>query len=579
MPRAGQRRERQGPLVATMAVNAPQLGPPPSSPPPLSPADLLGINSGSRIWQARRLAGLPVNGPISVNGPPPSVPPPAPPPAYFSPPSGWRLRRDQPLMDEDLYNDDARPPVLATPAPHHVWNLFMCKITSRLVIAPAIFAVIAIASCASAFGSSDNGSAPSHGESGPVNASKKNFKDLAARMAILHNHNATCALSWALEIRLVIYITINQLHPASSHFVSTMEASPSIVTDLQRGERFVNFDFVLRWAMPVDLGSEPTTAVSEEDSKSCAYLEGLRDTDTDPSEEPIFFASTFCDAIKYLPLCSGFEGVFDRLAGGKKIRRKHIFYVVNWDPEIYDTWLLTSGSGAAEMAWRRQGNPFRHVYATASLKEARDRAADWKLWSGSEAITSALCFCATHTMANPGRKSHKVKARIPTPVVGGTSSQESFRSADEQRTRTKIGVVEDTAGLAEEPTRWYQEDLRTSVVRLDPDFSYQLGDSLSCEPDNAAGDGIEVVFRPTPTTRFPNTVRNYRRKGRQDYSCTHSFKDRPLKACYVTRVGAQQKFMRNVRASGATIPGASVRIAGAAVVQNIATDTFHRGPA
>ncbi|KAF8135294.1 hypothetical protein K438DRAFT_1997396 [Mycena galopus ATCC 62051] len=116
-------------------------------------------------------------------------------------------------------------------------------------------------------------------------------------------------------------------------------------------------------------------------------------------------------------------------------------------------------------------------------------------------------------MANPGHKSHKGKARIPTLVVGGTSSQESFRSADERRTRMKIGVVEDTAGLAEEPTRWYQEDLATSVARGDPKFSYQLGYAVSCEPDNETGDGIEVVLGPAQAKRFPNA-------------------DRPLKAWY-----------------------------------------------
>ncbi|KAF8128076.1 hypothetical protein K438DRAFT_2141409 [Mycena galopus ATCC 62051] len=118
MPRAGtapRRRARQGPLVVTMPANVPSAGPPPPSPPSLSPGDLLGINSGSSIRQARCLAGLPVTSP---RDPAPSAPP-----AYVSPPGGWRMRRDQPLTEDDLYNDEARPPVLATPSPHHVCGI------------------------------------------------------------------------------------------------------------------------------------------------------------------------------------------------------------------------------------------------------------------------------------------------------------------------------------------------------------------------------------------------------------------------------------------------------------------------
>jgi hypothetical protein len=149
----------------------------------------------------------------------------------------------------------------------------------------------------------------------------------------------------------------------------------------------------------------------------------------------------------------------------------------------------------------------------------------------SSHFVSAVIFrgAATRiTMANPGRKSHKGKARIPTLVVGGTSSQESFHSADERRTRTKIGVVEDTAGLAEEPTRWYQEDLATSVARGDPKFSYQLGYSVSCEPDNETGDGIEVVLGPVQAMRFPNAVRILSSRN----SSLTRHQDRPLKAWY-----------------------------------------------
>ncbi|KAF8135295.1 hypothetical protein K438DRAFT_1786922 [Mycena galopus ATCC 62051] len=67
-----QRRELAAPVV-TLPVNVPPPRPPPLSPPPPSPADLVGINSSSRIRQARRFAGLPVNGPVPATALPPTT--------------------------------------------------------------------------------------------------------------------------------------------------------------------------------------------------------------------------------------------------------------------------------------------------------------------------------------------------------------------------------------------------------------------------------------------------------------------------------------------------------------------------
>jgi hypothetical protein len=105
------------------------------------------------------------------------------------------------------------------------------------------------------------------------------------------------------------------------------------------------------------------------------------------------------------------------------------------------------------------------------------------------------------------RRSHKRKAKLPTLVTGATSTQEWFRSQDDRRMRSRVGVVGDTAPAgAMSSADWYQEDLVTSLAREDPDFTYQLGNTaLACEPDQAVEDGIEVVLQKFP--RYPNTVR------------------------------------------------------------------------
>ncbi|KAJ7429994.1 hypothetical protein B0H11DRAFT_2264473 [Mycena galericulata] len=110
-------------------------------------------------------------------------------------------------------------------------------------------------------------------------------------------------------------------------------------------------------------------------------------------------------------------------------------------------------------------------------------------------------------MSNNG-KSHRRQPKIPKLFVAGTSSRESFRSQDDRRLRTRMGVVEDTAApsSAVAPSHWYEEDLATNVARMDPAFTYQLGDnSLSSQADDIADDGIQVVL--PPAVRYKNSDR------------------------------------------------------------------------
>ncbi|KAK7050392.1 CxC2 domain-containing protein [Favolaschia claudopus] len=104
------------------------------------------------------------------------------------------------------------------------------------------------------------------------------------------------------------------------------------------------------------------------------------------------------------------------------------------------------------------------------------------------------------------RQSHKRQAVLPQLVVSHTASQESFRSADNRRQRTRIGTVADTAAPSrlEDLGAWHQEDLATSRAREDLDFTYQLGALLAEEPDLAVPDGINVVSAETrPSSERP----------------------------------------------------------------------------
>ncbi|KAJ7315494.1 hypothetical protein DFH08DRAFT_971858 [Mycena albidolilacea] len=64
--------------------------------------------------------------------------------------------------------------------------------------------------------------------------------------------------------------------------------------------------------------------------------------------EPIYFARTFEDALKYLPLCEAFQDAFALDDTGRWVNKKPLYYVVDNDGEIYYT------SEAAKNACQRQ---------------------------------------------------------------------------------------------------------------------------------------------------------------------------------------------------------------------------------
>ncbi|KAJ7475547.1 hypothetical protein B0H11DRAFT_2158492 [Mycena galericulata] len=106
-------------------------------------------------------------------------------------------------------------------------------------------------------------------------------------------------------------------------------------------------------------------------------------------------------------------------------------------------------------------------------------------------------------MSQSQSKSHKRKIVAPKLVVAGTSSSESFRSYDDRRQRTRLGVVEQSAGnstpMASSSSHFHAEDLATNAARSDPAFTYELGDnSLSSQPDDMGvpDDGIHVTIPP-----------------------------------------------------------------------------------
>jgi hypothetical protein len=87
---------------------------------------------------------------------------------------GYRVPHSEPLTAEALYIDDARPPVIATPKPHHVCGIcFGIKshpVSCTIILCPALLVSplassdisvgTIIASSAFVFGWSDNGRAP-----------------------------------------------------------------------------------------------------------------------------------------------------------------------------------------------------------------------------------------------------------------------------------------------------------------------------------------------------------------------------------------------------------------------------------
>ncbi|KAF8190031.1 hypothetical protein K438DRAFT_1763622 [Mycena galopus ATCC 62051] len=83
---------------------------------------------------------------------------------------------------------------------------------------------------------------------------------------------------------------------------------------------------------------------------------------------PVYFAPTFQEVLEYLPLCSGFDGVFVRKMG-QLYAQAPIYYAIDGDRVIY------SNRFAAESAWLQQQDRCANILATMSPTRALDHAA------------------------------------------------------------------------------------------------------------------------------------------------------------------------------------------------------------
>ncbi|KAJ7865156.1 hypothetical protein B0H14DRAFT_2574057 [Mycena olivaceomarginata] len=86
--------------------------------------------------------------------------------------------------------------------------------------------------------------------------------------------------------------------------------------------------------------------------------------------EPIYFAATFDDALKYLPLCEGFQDTFSRDEAGRLFKTKPLYYTVDNDGEIYYS------SEAAEAACEQQPD-YGVICVLTSETDAHARRDGW----------------------------------------------------------------------------------------------------------------------------------------------------------------------------------------------------------
>ncbi|KAJ7354315.1 hypothetical protein DFH08DRAFT_804236 [Mycena albidolilacea] len=86
--------------------------------------------------------------------------------------------------------------------------------------------------------------------------------------------------------------------------------------------------------------------------------------------EPIYFARTFEDALKYLPLCEAFQDAFALDDTGRWVNKKPLYYVVDNNGEIYYT------SEAAKNACQRQPN-YSVICVLTSECDAQARTDGW----------------------------------------------------------------------------------------------------------------------------------------------------------------------------------------------------------
>ncbi|KAJ7321578.1 hypothetical protein DFH08DRAFT_1033488 [Mycena albidolilacea] len=88
------------------------------------------------------------------------------------------------------------------------------------------------------------------------------------------------------------------------------------------------------------------------------------------SIEPIYFAATFDNAFKYLPLCEGFQDTFSRDEAGRLFNTQLLYYTVDNDGEIY-----YSGE-AAEAACEQQPD-YGVICILTSETDAQARRDGW----------------------------------------------------------------------------------------------------------------------------------------------------------------------------------------------------------
>ncbi|KAJ7358626.1 hypothetical protein DFH08DRAFT_802437 [Mycena albidolilacea] len=94
----------------------------------------------------------------------------------------------------------------------------------------------------------------------------------------------------------------------------------------------------------------------------CCFLQ--KPSDDSWAIEPIYFARTFEDALKYLPLCEAFQDAFALDDTGRWVNKKPLYYVMDNDSEIYYT------SEAAKNACQRQPDNGVIYYMVLALVSA-----------------------------------------------------------------------------------------------------------------------------------------------------------------------------------------------------------------
>ncbi|KAF7358608.1 hypothetical protein MSAN_01199500 [Mycena sanguinolenta] len=86
--------------------------------------------------------------------------------------------------------------------------------------------------------------------------------------------------------------------------------------------------------------------------------------------DPIYFAPTFEYAIKYLPLCKGFETAFERDEMGQFKQVRSLYYVVDGISKVFIHDQL------AREAWHEYGDPYGRIRATTNRDDAELRAGE-----------------------------------------------------------------------------------------------------------------------------------------------------------------------------------------------------------